>query len=78
MNDIFNFVEIPYNLRSNYELERKRVKTVYHGSESLSALACKLWDFLLNSTKYSSSLSCVLHLVVIFLEISQRVFYPTI
>ena len=78
MNDIFNFVEIPYNLRSNYELERKRVKTVYHVSESLSALACKLWDFLPNSTKYSRSLNCELHLVVVFLKISQRVFYPTI
>ena len=36
MNDIFHFVESPYNSRSNYTLERKRYHTVHHGSESLS------------------------------------------
>ena len=44
MNDIFHFVEWPYNLKSDYTLERKRDNTVYHGSESLSSLAPKLWD----------------------------------
>ena len=34
MNDIFHFVETPYNLRSDYTLERKQDHTVYHGSES--------------------------------------------
>ena len=58
MNHIFNFVERPYNLRRNYALERKRDHTVYHGSESLSAPSPKLWDLLLNSTKYSTSLIC--------------------
>ena len=38
MNDILHFVERPYNLRSDYTLERKRDHTVYHGSESLSSL----------------------------------------
>ena len=42
MNDIFHFVKRPYNLRSEYTLERKRDHTVYHGSESLSSLAPKL------------------------------------
>ena len=38
MNDIFHFVERPYNLRSYYTLIRKRDHTVYHGSVSLSPL----------------------------------------
>ena len=56
MNDIFHFVKRPYNLRSDYTLERKRDHTVYHGSESLSSLAPKLWDLLPNSIKNSASL----------------------
>ena len=56
MNDIFHFVERPYNLRSDYTLERKRDRTVYQGSESLSSLAPKLWDLLPNSIKHSASL----------------------
>ena len=47
MNDIFHFVERFHNLRSNYTLKRKRYYTVYHGSESVSSLALKLWDLLL-------------------------------
>ena len=34
MNYIFHFAQRPYNLRSDYTLERKRGHTVYHGSES--------------------------------------------
>ena len=56
MNDIFHFVERAYNLRSGYTLERKRDRTVYHGSESLSSLAPKLWDLLPNSIKNPASL----------------------
>ena len=56
MNDIFHFVEKPYNLRSDYTLERKRDHTVYHGSESLSSLAHKLWNRLPNLIKNSAFL----------------------
>ena len=56
MNDVFHFVERPYNVRSNYTLERKRDHTVYHGSESLSSLVPKLWDFQPNLVKNSASL----------------------
>ena len=48
MNDIFRFMEIPYNLRSDYTLKRKQDHAVYHGSESLSSLAPKLWEILPN------------------------------
>ena len=44
MNDIFHFVERPYNLRSNYRLKRKWDHTVYHCSESFFSLAPRLWD----------------------------------
>ena len=56
MNHIFHFVERAYNLRSDYTLERTRDHTVYHGSESLSSVAPKLWDLLPNSIKNSASL----------------------
>ena len=36
MNDIFHFLEIPYNLRCDYTLKRKRDHTVHHGSNSAS------------------------------------------
>ena len=55
MNDIFHFVEIPYNLSSNFTLERKRDHTVYHSLESLSFLALKSWDLLSNSITNSAS-----------------------
>ena len=48
MNDIFHFMEIPYNLRNDYTLKRNQDHTVYHGSESLSSLAAKLWEILPN------------------------------
>ena len=51
MNDIFHFVERPYNLGGDYALKRKRDHTVYHGSGSLSSLAPKLWDRIPNSIK---------------------------
>ena len=56
MSDIFYFVERPYNLRSDYALERKRDHTGHHGSESLSSLNAKLCDLLPNSIKKSASL----------------------
>ena len=56
MNDIFHFMEIPYNLRNDYTLKRKQDHTVYHGSDSLSSLAAKLWEILPNWTKNSASL----------------------
>ena len=56
MNDIFHFVERPYNLRSDYTLERKQDHTFYHGSEFLSSLGPKLLDLLPNSIKNSAFL----------------------
>ena len=56
MNVIFHFVERPYNCRNGYALERRRDRTIYHGTESFSPLAPKLRDLLSNSIKNSASL----------------------
>ena len=45
---VSHFVERPYDLRSNYTIERKQDPTVYHGLDSLSSLAP---NFLSSSTK---------------------------
>ena len=42
MNDISQFMETPYNLRSNCTLERKRYHTICHDSERFSFPAPKL------------------------------------
>ena len=52
----FHFVEIPYNLRSDYTLERKGDHTIYYGTENLSSHSPKLWNLLLNSINSSASL----------------------
>ena len=41
MNDIFHFIEKPYNFQNPSILQRKREKTVYYGSESLCSLATR-------------------------------------
>ena len=56
MNDVLQFVERPYNLRSNFMCEVKGDYTVYNGSENLSSLAPKLLVHLPNSIKDSASL----------------------
>ena len=57
MSDIFQFVKKPYNLRNRSILQRKRTKTVYNGSETLSSLAPKIWVLLPNSLKEEMSLA---------------------
>ena len=77
MNDIFHFVERPYNLKSNYTLERKRNHIVYHGSESLPSLAPKLWDLLSNSINLSrnSRQKLILeHLTAVLPEYARNMF----
>ena len=42
MKDIFHFVQKPYNLRNDLTLQRRRNRTVYFGTESISSLAPKI------------------------------------
>ena len=57
MKDIFQFIKKPYNLRNTSKLHRKRTKTVYYGSETLSSFGPKIWELISNSLKGETSLS---------------------
>ena len=47
MNNIFKLkAENSYNLRQVSEFSRPMVKSVYHGTESISYLGPKIWDIL--------------------------------
>ena len=45
-----------YELRGNNFLERRRVKSVRYGTESISSLAPKIWEILPNEIKDSETL----------------------
>ena len=57
LNDIFVPVSRPYNFRRNDTLQRRRVNSVRHGTESVSFLGPKLWDLIPRDIKISQSLS---------------------
>ena len=42
IKDTFHFIQKPYNLRNDPELQRRRNRTVYFGTESISSLAPKI------------------------------------
>ena len=46
MKDTFHFIQKPYNLRNDPELQRRRNRTVYFGTESISSLAPKMWELI--------------------------------
>ena len=47
MNNIFKLkADNSYNLRQVSEFSRPMVKSVYHGTESISYLGPKIWDML--------------------------------
>ena len=55
--DIFHFVNKPCNLRNSRILFRKRNKTVFYGTESLSSLAPRIWELIPQSLKDETELS---------------------
>ena len=55
--DIFHFVNKPYNLRNNRILFRKRNRTGFYGTESLSSLAPRIWELIPQSLKDKTALS---------------------
>ena len=57
LNDIFAPVSRPYNFRRNDILQRRRVNSVRHGTESVSFLGPQIWDLLPSDIKLSQSLS---------------------
>ena len=57
LNDIFVPVSHPYNFRRNDTLQRRRMNSVRHGTESVSFLGPKIWDLVPSDIKLSQSLS---------------------
>ena len=57
ISDLFHFINKPYNLRNKSILERKKDRTVYFGTESISSLAPKIWELIPDTLKNETSLS---------------------
>ena len=57
LNDIFVAVSRPYNFRRNDTLQRRRVNSVRHGTESISLLGPKIWGLVPSDIKLSQFLS---------------------
>ena len=51
LNEVFVPRQCNYELRGNNFLERRRVKSVRYGTESISSLAPKIWEILPNEIK---------------------------
>ena len=56
MKDTFHFIQKPYNLRNDPELQRRRNRTVYFGTESISSLAPKIWESVPSDIRSANSL----------------------
>ena len=56
VKDTFHFIQKPYNLRNDPELQRQRNCTVYFGTESISSLAPKIWELIPSDISSSNSL----------------------
>ena len=57
LNDIFVPVSRPYSFRRNDTLQRRRVNSVRHSTESVSFLGPKIWDLVPSDIKLSQYLS---------------------
>ena len=56
LNEAFVPLQCNYDLRGNNFLERRRVKSVIYGTESISSLTPKIWEILPNEIKDSDTL----------------------
>ena len=57
INDIFKKRNVTYNFRKNSTFETRNIKSVYYGSETISFIGPKIWDFLPNNNKDSENLN---------------------
>ena len=60
MKELFAPKMISYDLRNNNSFKRRRVKSVWYGTESVSFLGPKIWDLVPNEIK-NLNLSMVLN-----------------
>ena len=56
MKVTFYFIQKPYNLRNDPELQRWRNRTVYFGTETISSLAPKTWELIPSTIRNGNSL----------------------
>ena len=56
MKDTFHFIQKLYILRNDPELQRRRNRTVYFGTENISSLAPKIWELILSTIRNANSL----------------------
>ena len=56
MKDTFHFMQNLCNLRNDPELQRRRNRTVYFGTESISFLAPKIWGLIPSNIRNANSL----------------------
>ena len=56
MKDTFHFIQKPCNLRNDPELQRRRNRTVYFGTERISSLAPKIWELIPSDIRSANSL----------------------
>ena len=55
MNDIFKKRNVTYNFRKNSTIETRNIKSVYHGSETMSFLGPKIWELLPSNINVSDN-----------------------
>ena len=56
IKDIFLFIQKPYNLKNDPELQRRRNRTVNFGIESISLLASRIWELIPSAIRNTNSL----------------------
>ena len=56
MKDTFHFIQKPYNLRNDPELQRRKNRTVYFGTENITLLASKIWELIPSDIRSANSL----------------------
>ena len=56
MKDTFHFIQKPYNLRNDPELQRRKNRTVYFGTENKISLASKIWELIPSDIRSANSL----------------------
>ena len=57
MKELFAPKLSPYDLRNSNSFKRKRVNSVWHGTESVSYLGPKIWNLVANEIKESESIN---------------------
>ena len=56
MKDTFHFIQKLCNLRNHPELQRRRNRKVYFGTESISSLVIKIWELIPSDIRSAKSL----------------------